>query len=127
VLEHIPYEQYAQLFSIINANTHENSILAINIPHPDIIRFLRKHHKDMLQIIDNSVEMDFLSDHIYKNGFRLSGYKPYSIHNIGNDYVFMTFEKSDKNKSFQPISKYNIITRKLVFRMKYITSLLFSK
>jgi trans-aconitate 2-methyltransferase len=127
VLEHIPFEQYDQLFSTIQANTHENSILAINIPHPDMIRFLKKNHPEKLQIIDNSVDMDFLSTHIYKNGFTLTGYKPYSIHNDGNDYVFMTFEKHDKYKAFQDISKFNIRLRKLIFRIKYVTSLIFAK
>lgn len=127
VLEHIPFEQYDQLFGIINANTHGNSVLAMNIPHPDMIRFIRKNHPEMLQIIDNSIEMDFLTQHISKNGFRLTGYKPYCIHNSDNDYVFMTFEKCDKNKTFRDLSKLKIRKRKLIFRIKYMISLLLPK
>jgi trans-aconitate 2-methyltransferase len=127
VLEHIPFDQYGQFFSTLNANTHENSILAINIPHPDMIRFLRKNQPEKLQIIDNSVDMDFLSNHIYINGFRLTGYQTYSIHNAANDYVFMTFEKHDRNKSFKDISRFNIRVRKLIFRFKYMASLVFAR
>lgn len=125
VLEHIPFEQYDQLFSIINENTHEHSIFAMNIPHPDMIRYIRNNHPEMLQIIDNSVEMDFLSKQIYKNGFMMSGYNPYCIHNSDNDYVFMTFEKNNKKKAFRLISKFKIRKRKLFFRLKYFSSLAF--
>lgn len=127
VLEHIPFEQYDQLFSMINENTHENSIFALNVPHPDMIRYIRKNHPGMLQIIDNSVEMDFLSGHIYKNGFRLSGYNPYCIHNHDNDYVFMTFEKNIKKKAFRLVSKFRIRKQKLFFRFKYYSTLVFSR
>jgi trans-aconitate 2-methyltransferase len=119
VLEHIPFESYDKLFGMIGSCTHENSILAMNIPHPDMIRFIRKNHPEMLQIIDNSVEMDHLSSHIYKNGFRLSSYNPYCIHNEDNDYVFMTFEKEGRTKTFGLIPKLKIQKRKFYYRLKY--------
>jgi cyclopropane fatty-acyl-phospholipid synthase-like methyltransferase len=125
VLEHIPFEQYDNLFSVINSCSHENSVLAINIPHPDMIRFLRKTSPEKLQIIDNSVDMDFLAKHIYNNGFRLASYLPYSIHNLETDYVFITFLKKNYFQVFHNKPKNQIKVKKLIFRSKYHISRLF--
>jgi uncharacterized phage-like protein YoqJ len=90
-----------------------------------MIRFIRKNHPEMLQIIDNSVETDFLSEHAYKNGFRLNSYNPYCIHNRENDYVFMTFDKQSKVKAFERISNNTIRKRKFLYRLKYVVLLAF--
>jgi len=127
VLEHIPFGQYDQMFRIINTNTHENSILAINIPDPDALSYMRKTHPEKLQIIDNSINMDFLSKFIYQNSLKLTGYQPYSINNSENDYVFMTFEKDNKIKDFRDLSTFKILIRKLFLRLKYLSSLVFAK
>ncbi len=127
VLEHIPFEQYDQLFRLIDRFTHSNSILAMNIPHPDMIKHIRATHPEMLQIIDNPVEMDYLSGNIYKNNFRLSKYHPYSINNTGNDYVFMTFEKNSRQKAFRQIPTMRIIRQKLIYRINFLRLLIFSR
>jgi cyclopropane fatty-acyl-phospholipid synthase-like methyltransferase len=127
VLEHIPFEQYDQLFRLIDQLTHMDSILAMNIPHPDMIRHIRANHPEMLQIVDNPVEMDYLSANIYKNHFRLSGYKPYSINNTGDDYIFMTFEKQSRQKAFRQISTIRIIMQKLMYRINFLRLLIFSR
>jgi len=123
VLEHIPFDQYDQLFSIINKCTHENSIFAINIPHPDIIRYFRTNRPEQLQIIDNSVDMDYLSGKIYNHNFILTSFSTYCVHNEDNDYAFITFAKESKKKEFNRIPKIKVIKRKLVYRIKYLITL----
>jgi cyclopropane fatty-acyl-phospholipid synthase-like methyltransferase len=129
VLEHIPLDQYDSLFAIINAQTGKQAVLAMNIPHPNIIRWLRKYNPNALQIEDNPVQMDFLSRHLYSNGFRLKSFQPYSITHKGDDYVFMVFQKEMELKadSFSKKPKNKIRKNKLFYKFKYLSALLFNK
>ena len=124
VLEHIPFDQYDQLFSIINMHMKPDAKLAINIPHPRIIEYLRKHSPEKLQIIDNPVKMDYLAEKAYKNGLELLTYHPYNIFHNESDYVFMTFSKKEQMASFTEISRNTIRKRKFTYMLKYKRSVI---
>jgi trans-aconitate 2-methyltransferase len=119
VLEHIPFEQYDQLFSIISRQMNATARLAINIPHPEAIEFLREHSPEKLQIIDNPVQMDYLAGRAYAQGLEIISYHPYKIFHKENDFVFMTFMKKERPRSFTEISRNKNLLRKLFYKLKF--------
>lgn len=88
VLEHIPLEQHSELFRRISNWMHPGSVLMINIPNPDYIRFAEKVRPESLQIIDQPLDLDMLAKHIYAAGLRIDYFETYSIW-AENDYQFL--------------------------------------
>lgn len=121
VLEHIPIEQHNNLFKIIAAHTHDNSIILINIPHPKALDYLRIHSPEKLQVIDQSISAKQLMDTAYLHDFELINYKSYSIFNKENDYALITYKKNTAIK-LNPLAQKTIIYRKLIARIKYYLS-----
>lgn len=88
VIEHIPIDKYATLFSNIKKCCNNNTKIFINIPHPHLIDYLKTNNPNALQIIDQAVYQKFLLHHFIDNQFEIVECKEYSIFNQQNDYIF---------------------------------------
>ncbi|MEW5846208.1 MAG: class I SAM-dependent methyltransferase [Bacteroidota bacterium] len=88
VIEHIPIERYHLLFSNLNRLSHSNTKIFINIPHPNLIKYLRETNPESLQIVDQSIYSTILYDHLCSNKFIIEEKKDYSIFYQTPDYSY---------------------------------------
>ncbi len=118
VLEHIPIELHENLFQVISKHMLDDSVVFINIPHPKNIEFTREKYPDKLQIVDQSLYAETLTNAASKSGLMLTAYHSYSLFHVQNDYVIMMFKKN-KEISYTPISKIEIIIKKYINKIYY--------
>ncbi len=105
VLEHIPVEQHAHLFSVLKTHTHNNSLVLINIPEPNCLNWARQHHPEKLQIIDQSLSMQDLLNNVYPNDFELVSLQPYSLQYTQADYISIVLRRKNPKNNYQLKSK----------------------
>jgi len=94
VLEHIPVEQHNNLFKILSEVTTPEAIVLINIPEPNCLNWIRKHHPEKLQIIDQSLSMQDLLNNCYPHGFKLFSMNSYSLQYTQPDYTSIVLKKN---------------------------------
>ncbi|MBI2722013.1 MAG: methyltransferase domain-containing protein [Bacteroidetes bacterium] len=94
VLEHIPVEQHDNLFKVLNEITTKEATVLINIPEPNCLNWIRKHHPDKLQIIDQSLSMQDLLNNSYPHGFKLFSMNSYSLQYVQPDYTCIVLKKN---------------------------------
>jgi len=100
VLEHIPVNQHASLFKTISESSTKDAIVLINIPEPNCLNWLRKHHPEGLQIIDQSLSMQDLLNNSYPHGFKLFSMNSYSLQFIENDYTSVVLKKNMQRDNY---------------------------
>ncbi len=105
VLEHIPVEQHAHLFSVLKTHTHNNSFVLINIPEPNCLNWARQHHPEKLQIIDQSLSMQDLLNNVYPNDFELVSLQPYALQYTQADYISIVLRRKNPKNNYQLKSK----------------------
>jgi trans-aconitate 2-methyltransferase len=127
VLEHIPFDQYDQLFKTIECHLSDQGILAINVPHPEALQWVRDHEPQRLQIIDNPVQMDYLSKHTYANNLKLVSYSTFSIFHEEIDYAFIILSKKGSLKTLTRIALNKVRILKIIFRIRYQAALWFRR
>jgi hypothetical protein len=97
---------------------HPHSIILINVPHPEALNYIRLHTPEKLQIIDQSILADNLLNNTYASDLELISYTSYSLFHKENDSVLIKFKKS-RALHLSPLSKPEIIRRKLIERIQY--------
>lgn len=110
VLEHIPIERQAELFSKINSWMHENSVLFINLPNPDYIRYDQKHNPQALQEIDQPISLEKLSEVLCNCHLKITQMKTYSIW-VKNEYQFYVIHKSEEFEAILLEKNLNILQK----------------
>ena len=123
VMEHIPIEYHQQLFGVLRNHMHNDAIIYINIPHPQVIEYLRKHDPGQLQIIDQEVHADVITRNASYNGLILKSYRSYSLFNRENDYAEIILGVRNSLSSLVPYSRNAIIRHKLLLRISYWLSI----
>lgn len=124
VLEHVPIEQHQQLFGTLRKHMHQDSIIYINIPHPQVIEYLRKNDPGKLQVIDQEVHADTITRNAYMNDLILKRYFSYSLYDRENDYAEIIFGVRKGISSLNSYSKTTLIWRKLLLRIRHWLSVL---
>jgi trans-aconitate 2-methyltransferase len=119
VLEHIPVEQHRNLFRVLRSVMHKDSVLLINIPHPRIIEYYRKHEPHLLQIIDQPIYSDALLNDVYANELVLESYKSYTLFHQVPDASLVILKVKQECTSAPRLSKAGIILKKLRYRLFY--------
>ncbi|HON70089.1 class I SAM-dependent methyltransferase [Tenuifilum sp.] len=103
VIEHIPIERYNSLFSNLKQFSHTGTKIFINIPHPNLIKYLRETKPESLQIIYQSVYPTILYQHLSEQNFVIDEKVDYSIFYKTPDYTYywlsLFSEKSNSNYS----------------------------
>lgn len=123
VLEHIPVEQHGRLFAVLSAHMHDDSVIFINIPHPQFIEYFREHSPERLQIVDQALYADILARNCYENHLSFIFYRPYSLFNEDHDYIEIHMKVRHVLETETPVSKNFIILQKLKYRMRYWLSI----
>lgn len=118
VLEHIPKNLHPGLFHVIAEYMNEDAILFINIPHPKNIEFIRNNFPERLQIIDQELYADELSENAMNAGLILETFHSYNLFHHENDYVRMIFRKNS-GRTYTPNSRWKIILQKFLNRIYY--------
>lgn len=118
VLEHIPVERYSNLFQNISNHCEQNAFLFINIPHPQIINYLRKTNPDLLQIVDQPITQDVLFPQFLLHNLTLVKMMDYSLTHKESDYVLYVLKAAPNLiESYHQIPKWKISWRKLIKRI----------
>lgn len=118
VLEHIPVEQHASIFNLINTITTDNATILINIPEPNCLNWIRINLPEKLQIIDQSLSMQDLLNSAYPSGFKLFSMNSYSLQYKQEDYTSIIFKKNNLIENYQ-------IKNKLILGVQNFLSKLF--
>jgi trans-aconitate 2-methyltransferase len=125
VLEHIPLEAHAALFSLMSKLLKDTGTIFIHIPHPTAIEYLRVHNPKALQIIDQSIHSDALLQVAYSSGLILKYLKAYSLASHQHDYELVLFEKQSPYKSIDTIPTFTTQWRKTMARLFFLRKRLF--
>jgi len=123
VIEHIPLELQPELFKNLSKLMHSNSKIFINIPHPKIIEYYKKHDPSKLQIIDQAINAGQLMSIAEPFGLRLYSYQSYKLFHNQADYVLIIFHL-DQEVNYKGRKRIEIIIAKLKLRLKYILNLI---
>jgi trans-aconitate 2-methyltransferase len=108
VLEHIPVEQHSNLFRVLNEVTTKDAVVLINIPEPNCLNWIREHHSDKLQIIDQSLSMQDLLNNCYPHGFKLFSMYSYSLQYKQPDYTCVVLKKNMVYENYERKDKLSL-------------------
>jgi trans-aconitate methyltransferase len=102
VLEHIPEEQHAELFTILADHLAPQGRICIHIPDPEALDHLRRTDPAQLQIIDQSLAILPMTQRFAAQGLVLDRYERYSIWATDPDYVWIEFRRPDPQATRSP-------------------------
>lgn len=108
VLEHIPVEQHANLFKVLDSVTTANAMVLANFPEPNYLDWARRDHPEKLQIIDQSLSMQDLLNNCYPHHFKLAEMYSYSLQYTEPDYTCVVLKKNMARDRFQRKSKLDL-------------------
>lgn len=97
VLEHIPLDLHQELFNNISGYCLEHTLICINIPNPEYLRYMQLHDPAQLQIIDQPVDIQPLISKAENAGLELLFFDKYSIWER-EDYHFIVLRKKKEFK-----------------------------
>ena len=115
VIEHIPLDYHAELFTNLAEIATEKTNILINIPNPQYIGYVRINHPESLQVIDQEVELFTLMQHLEKNGLELAYFEKYGIWEQ-DDYHFMVIRKK-RNFELKHLSDQRNFSKKIFHKL----------
>ena len=115
VIEHIPLDHHAELFTNLAEIATEKTNILINIPNPQYIGYVRINHPESLQVIDQEVELFTLMQHLEKNGLELAYFEKYGIWEQ-DDYHFMVIRKK-RNFELKHLSDQRNFSKKIFHKL----------
>ena len=111
VIEHIPLDQHEELFENLSQIATDKTQIAINIPNPQYIGYMRNHDPESMQVIDQEVELFPLMKHLEKHGLELTCFEKYGIWE-SEDYHFMVIRKK-RNFILKHLSDHRNLSEKI--------------
>ncbi|GAA4296401.1 class I SAM-dependent methyltransferase [Nibribacter koreensis] len=108
VIEHIPLEQHPHLFQVIAQHLHAGSVVAINIPHPLYLTWVRENQPELLQVIDQPIHTDELLRNTYAAGLYLHSLESYSLFSQVEDYQWIVLKQRLVPAKVEPKSKVDL-------------------
>jgi len=87
VLEHFPKHTYSQVFEKIRDLSNKETLIAITIPDPDFLSYIKENHPAKLQVIDESIYFDELKSLLDNFNLEIMKYEKYGI-DYDNQYRF---------------------------------------
>jgi SAM-dependent methyltransferase len=100
VYEHIESGKRNSFNEKLNSLIRPGGYLFLSIPAPIYQDFIKKHHPEGLQPVDESITLDILHDLASKCNAELLFYKNVDIHFEG-DYTHIVFKKKDESTRFE--------------------------
>ena len=116
VLEHIPKEQHNAIFRLLSKALLEGSKVAIHIPDPIALDYIRTHTPELLQIIDQSLYIEDFCKAMDGTPLMVETYERYSLFAVEPDYNWILLSVKRKYSSMPKQSKYKL---KLVEWMRH--------
>jgi trans-aconitate 2-methyltransferase len=104
VLEHIPIELHSKLFSKLKTLVKDSGAIIIHIPAPNCLAWDAEHNPEILQIIDQPIYTNILSQNVYSSGLYIYYLEIYSIWRM-DDYQVIVIKPNDQNFNFPTIFK----------------------
>jgi cyclopropane fatty-acyl-phospholipid synthase-like methyltransferase len=101
VLEHIPVEQHSALFKTFKSILAENGKICIHIPDPYALEWIRANQPELLQIIDQSIYSNLLTDSIYQADLALHKLERYCLQKTLPDYQWIEVIHRPSYKTFE--------------------------
>ena len=108
VLEHIPKEQHNAIFRLLSKSLHEGSKMAIHIPDPIALDFIRANTPELLQIIDQSLYMEDFCKAMEGTTLMVETYERYPLFTIEPDYNWILLSMKRSYSSMPKQSKYKL-------------------
>lgn len=93
VLEHIPKEQHNNIFRNILPALKPSAIIAIHIPDPLNLDYIRANTPELLQIIDQSLYIEDFAKAIEGTDLMVDLYERYRLFNEEPDYNWILFSR----------------------------------
>jgi 2-polyprenyl-3-methyl-5-hydroxy-6-metoxy-1,4-benzoquinol methylase len=118
VLEHIPADQHASLFSVIAGHTHAGSTVFINIPSPHIQDYFSKYRHESQQIIDLSLPTELLLPVFTSSGFYIDSLRNYALAVEECDYQQIILKKQRSLEQVRYFSRKELIRMELCSRIR---------
>jgi trans-aconitate 2-methyltransferase len=105
VLEHIPKEQHNAIFRNIAPLLKQDAKVAVHIPDPLNLDYIRKNTPELLQIIDQSLYLEDFAKAIEGTDLMIDLYERYPLFNVDPDYDWLVFSKKVAYKHAKKQSK----------------------
>jgi 2-polyprenyl-3-methyl-5-hydroxy-6-metoxy-1,4-benzoquinol methylase len=121
VLEHFPRENHNKVFKKIAELSNQNTIIAITIPDPDFLFFMRKNHPEKLQVVDESIYIDDLVTVFKSVNLEILKFEKYGI-DYDNQYNYYLLGYRDKDFILKkPFPENRNLLSKLINKLKSFT------
>ncbi len=87
MLEHFPKSSHRDVFDQIYKLSNPDTFIVITIPDPQYLSFMRDHHPEKLQVVDESIYFNELNSIFSAYKFEIVKYEKYGI-DYENQYRF---------------------------------------
>jgi trans-aconitate 2-methyltransferase len=117
VLEHIPEELHAAIFTKCNTHLKEDGVILIHIPDPLYLDYVRQNFPDQLQVIDQSLYLDHFNTAIKSSDFYICHLESYAIWHKPIEYQLIVLRKKAFLKQFEAIGSKATLKEKVLFKL----------
>ena len=108
VLEHIPKEQHNNIFRNISKSIHPESKVAVHIPDPINLQYVRDKTPELLQIIDQPLFIEDFAAAVKDTPFMVEIYERYCLFNREPDYNWLLFSVKRSYNTTEKQSRYKL-------------------
>lgn len=114
VLEHIPIDQHSRLFTKLEKLLAPDGKIVIHIPDPYYLewRHTQEGEQDKMQVIDQSIFTDALTQAVYPAGLYIEHLQSYSLHVENHDYQIILLRKR-RTKTYPPVDRSSSLTERI--------------
>jgi 2-polyprenyl-3-methyl-5-hydroxy-6-metoxy-1,4-benzoquinol methylase len=117
VLEHIPLENHEIVFQNLAKCCKPSTIVFINMPSPNIQKYMAENEPELLQIIDLEVHSDELLRKVYNCGFYLSSLNTYSLWFRQGDYQRIVLKRKCPVVEMERVSYFPMVWKEIKSRL----------
>jgi protein-L-isoaspartate O-methyltransferase len=100
VLEHIPADRHAALFTRLRDLMSPGAMILVHSPDPYYADWLKANHPELLQVVDLSLHLAYLIPLLDKAGLALVDLQRHSIWTDRPDYMALTLERMETSPAF---------------------------
>lgn len=100
VIEHIPIEQHSALFQKISQVLKPTGFVLIHIPNPNFLQWCRETRPETLQVIDQPIFTNLLTQNVYPHGLFIHFLETYTIFKENNDYQVVVLKKVRRDLTY---------------------------
>ena len=121
VLEHIPLEKHKKLFKSLEESLSDKGLIIIHIPNPGYLQWCHKNTPETLQVVDQPLFTNLLTESIYTNKLYIHYLKTYSIWIDNCDYQIIVLKKEIK-KDYKDIPPVQLpLNKRIINKLKNLT------